>query len=353
MSICFEMIGKRHWTRHSTLFLRGLSLLFMVQTSLAQEALLSRNWGNGLRRTVVEFDVVDENENPVSEADASVVFIKSDSLAHVKSDHGRTDENGHLKMGGFSTGEVIFHFSKEGYYRTSGRVWFQRQGQVADEVCWEQDKRYGQNFWPEKDQNALCRKMPCRVIMKKVQNPHPMCAFDVDSAWPDDLERIGFDFEECDWVAPRGKGTRADIWFVKGHGEPDDSGAGHEDLKLDFGEPESGNGYICLERDYWSERGWLLDAPENGYEEKLVISPEGPFAKALAMGEKYLIVRIRVKRDEKGDIVSARYGVIRLVGHVPGRGGVTSASVHFDGWMNLQENERGLESTYTKYTTVR
>lgn len=344
------MAGQQFIRHAPTWWLHCFCVLCMLQSALAQEILPSRNWLNGLRRTVVEFDVVDENGNPISDADASVVFIKSDSLAHVKSDHGQTDGDGHLRMGGFSTGEVWFQFTKDGYYRTSGRVWFQRQGHVADGVSWEQDKLYGQNFWPETGQTGVLGEMPCRVVMKKVLDLHPMRAFDVDSVWPDDMETLGFDFEKGDWVPPRGKGEQADVWFSMVPGKPGVSGEACEDLEVKFGNPGSGNGYVCEERDYWSERGWLLVAPETGYEEKLLLSRDDEFAQALEHGEKYLVVRTRAKRDEEGNIVSVRYGLIPLLKLAPGR--LASTRIRFFGWMNLQDNERGLESTYAVPRTI-
>lgn len=109
-----RMAEKRCPGMHVTWFSRMLPLLFVLQAALAQEAMVSKNWLNGLRRTVVEFEVVDEEGNPVPDADASVVFVKNDSLYNAKGDHGRTDADGHWEMGGFSTGEVIFHFGKDG-----------------------------------------------------------------------------------------------------------------------------------------------------------------------------------------------------------------------------------------------
>lgn len=191
----------------------------------------------------------------------------------------------------------------------------------------------------------MCRKMLCQVVMKKTMAPHPMRTFDVDAAWPDDSDRLGFDLEECDWVAPRGQGKQADVWFAKASGNSGENGEPCECLGMQFGEPESGNGYICLERDCWSERGWLSVAPETGYEEKLTVSCNGTLANELAMGEKYLVVRTRVKRDEKGNIVSARYGLFRLIRLVPGKAGMAPASVCFFGWMNMQDNELSLENT--------
>lgn len=191
----------------------------------------------------------------------------------------------------------------------------------------------------------MCRKMLCQVVMKKTMAPHPMRTFDVDAAWPDDSDRLGLDLEECDWVAPRGQGKQADVWFAKASGNSGENGEPCECLGMQFGEPESGNGYICLERDCWSERGWLSVAPETGYEEKLTVSCNGTLANELAMGEKYLVVRTRVKRDEKGNIVSARYGLFRLIRLVPGKAGMAPASVCFFGWMNMQDNELSLENT--------
>jgi hypothetical protein len=326
------------------------SMAILQEDTLGQGALPPRIHLGALSKTVVEFEVSDEDGNPIPDADASVFFIKSDSLANLKSDRGRTGEDGHLRMGGFSTGEVWFQFTKDGYYRTGGRVWFQRQGHVADGVSWEQDKLYGQNFWPETGQTGMLREMPCRVVMKKVLDLHPMRAFDVDSVWPDDMESLGFDFEKGDWVPPRGKGEQADVWFSMVPGKPGASGEACEGLEVKFGNPGSGNGYVCEERDYWSERGWLLVAPETGYEEKLLLSRDDEFAQALEHGEKYLVVRTRAKRDEEGNIVSARYGLIRLLKLAPGR--LASTRILFFGWMNLQDNERGLESTYSVPRTV-
>lgn len=326
------------------------SMAILQEDTLAQGALLPRINPNALSKTVVVFEVSDEDGNPIPDAEATVFFIKSDSRENIRSDRGRTGGDGRLEMGGFSTGEVIFHFYKDGYYRTSGRVWFQRQELVADGLSWEQDKFYGQNFWPEPDQIGPLREMPCRVVMKKVLARHPMRAFDVDSAWPDDLETLGFDFEKGDWVPPRGKGEQADVWFSMVPGKADVSGEACEALEVKFGNPGSGNGYVCKERDYWSERGWLLVAPETGYEEKLLVPRDDAFAKALEHGEKYLVIRTRAKRDEEGNIVSARYGLVRVLNLAPGR--VASTRIRFFGWMNLQDNERGLESTYAVPRTI-
>jgi protocatechuate 3,4-dioxygenase beta subunit len=335
---------------HMTWCSWGLSLLFVLQAALAQKAMASKNWLNGLPRTVVEFEVVDEEGNPVPDATASVVFVKNDSLYNAKGDHGRTDADGRLAMGGFSTGEVIFNVAKDGYYRTYGRVWFQRHRHVADGTCWEMDKLYGQDFWPAENQAGKCHSMSCKVVLKKVRNPHPMLAFDVDTAWPPDMEEMGFDLEVGDWVVPKGKGKQVDVLFRRTtveNGIPGDCG---EQVKMVFGENGSGDGCICLDKEFWSERGWLVEAPENNYEEQFAVSEQSA---ELAAGEKYLVVRTRVIRDHKGNIVSARYGLIPQIRITRRKSLPAYTRIQFFGWMNTQNNERGLENTYLPFKPVR
>lgn len=282
----------------------------------------------------VQFSVTDEEGIPVPDAEATVYFVKDDALLSIKPRRGLTDEHGLFAAEGRSNGEAIFHFRHEGCYPTRGRIWFRRQNAPPDGGGWALDELYGQNFWPPTEMPDGTWKMQCHVVMKRVRQPHPMSALNVDRQPIPPDGSPGFDLVEGDWVAPDGKGKTEDIRFIWNDGYP----------VLSFGTPESGNGCLCLEKDFWSDRGQLQVAPEDGYMAELDLGESPGTRNGLATGAEYLIVRCRVQRDGNGNVASARYGLLTRLQctgawHAPG-----AIRIAFAGWMNPRDNELNLEN---------
>ena len=141
---------------------------------LGMAALLLNGACLGARMGTVKFSVVDEEGNPIPGALGEVGFITTDALLSIRPRRVRTDKNGQREIRGLSYGEVIFRFSREGYYTTNGRVWFRRWKSLPDGVVWQQDRNYGQNFWPTEDPGDDGPwVMSCPIVLKKTVKPHP------------------------------------------------------------------------------------------------------------------------------------------------------------------------------------
>jgi len=138
-------------------------------------------------------------------------------------------------------------------------------------------------------------------------------------------EPVGFDLFEGDWVAPHGKGKRADVFF---RGEKSFEGKlAHQDrkdyrttLEISFPHELDGiQGFLGPENLALASQLIVPHvAPVEGYQDRLeLLASRRPDGKDLNYRDdrQMYIFRVRTQTDEDGEIVQANYGFIhRYIG---------------------------------------
>ena len=150
-----------------------------------------------LPEACVTVQVVGEDGNPIQDAEAVVVFsgaAEKDPKAHdefgVK---GLTDANG--KFTAIAKARAWFDYiaTKQGYYRTQNAETY---------------------MFKDIEENRLVPWNPTlQLVLKKIGNPVPMYARERTVQMPVEDQKVGFDLQICDWVAPYGKGVNNDFMF--------------------------------------------------------------------------------------------------------------------------------------------
>ena len=162
---------------------------------------------------------------------------------------------------------------------------------------------------------------------------------------PENNKPIGFDLELGDWVAPYGKGITADFLFTLERKFISVTQDFDATLTLTF--PDDADGIQSVMSD---SSGSVLRvpslAPEDDYEPKLVLHMyrEGnkPMVGVLADPNQNYFFRVRTKKDDRGNIVSALYGKIQDgigwdIFHSP------TAQIQFSYYLNSKLNSRAME----------
>jgi hypothetical protein len=152
--------------------------------------------------------------------------------------------------------------------------------------------------------------------LRLIKNPVPMYVKSVDLKLPEKGDSIGFDFMAGDWVTPHGKGKVGDIKFTTSgylHRYDDYSTR----LQIEF--PNEGDGLMLIDiprKDHAERYEFRLDyeAPPSGYvgyyELSSAKSPDKPREVNMPKESANYYFRIRTKKDEDGNVVSALYGKI-------------------------------------------
>jgi hypothetical protein len=181
----------------------------------------------------VQLHVVDDEKQPVENAQVNMGFLLSKGSNSFK---GFTDKNGYIEASEHGLWGVGFAIRKAGYYTST--------------------KRAGKN----EDQNLT-------LILRKIKNPIAMYAKKVRLGFPKKKETYGFDFEKGDWVAPYGKGLKAQM-FVYFDGEFIERINHQGELKISF--PNQGDGLLAQNKPvYESEYKFPFYSELSGYKSKL------------------------------------------------------------------------------------
>lgn len=157
------------------------------------------------------------------------------------------------------------------------------------------------------------------VVLKRVRNPVPMYAKEINLVLPGEGERLAFDLVEGDWVAPFGKGKERDVEFCfEGQYQSKINYDGTVTLRF------LGDGSGLLPYDYDqssnSELKMPYEAPISGYiptwswRNARMTSSE-KFARSTFIDDMKIprgyIFRVRAVVDSEGKVVSAMYGKIQ------------------------------------------
>jgi len=188
------------------------------------------------------------------------------------------------------------------------------------------------------------------VEMKRIVNPIPLYAkiikLQKSKRIPEFGKPIGFDLMKADWVKPYGNGEESDFIFtinVKLGGMTREKfGYRIHDSSFHVGFSNDGDGIQSVYAE--PNKGSVLRlprlAPEQGYETCLTrksYSHKDGFFNEKRDDQNYFF-RVRTKKDEEGNIVSALYGKIHGELDWDWMGGV-----RFTYYLNPTPNDRNLE----------
>ena len=142
------------------------------------------------QKTKITFKIIDDENSIVTNAVVQSSFGKKWN----KWEYKNSDTNGNVVVSGKSGGELNYYVKKDGYYTTDGHYEFSGvDGIIIKDGKW-------QPWNPTVD-----------VVIKKIKNPIPMYAKQIEIEIPIKDKAIGFDFEKGDWVSPYGQGACSDI----------------------------------------------------------------------------------------------------------------------------------------------
>jgi len=299
-----------------------LSLLLLATTGCASERLYVR--------------VVDDEGKPVANATVKVGF----STSHVLFGGGhrsrassggnaeaRTDTNGNAVVKfNCQSSDFGWHVEADGYYRSeSHREHFKGEDVIIPPA-------FGFVKLHEHEKRG-------EAVLYRKKNPQPMYAYtrEKDVKSPIANGRYGFDLESFDWLPPHGKGKVADFYYVRER--PDETNmtkrvrynkSGYYQFKNgESGYPKLGDVVGRIEFD--ENCGAYIDEqtgcgsfpsthradPRREYIRSIPITivfcdqfRVWVYESTVVSGNEYMVIRSRVKCDEKGNIISANYSKI-------------------------------------------
>ena len=272
----------------------------------------------------VTLRVVDSNDKPVKKAELSSAFWGSDSSADVVVSEGATDTNGLFVAAGKTIHSMNYEIKKNGYYATRGQYWFLRKG----EDCVQADR-----WQPWNPTNT--------VVLKERRSSVAMYAKRVDEPVPVRDTPVGFDLEVGDWMAPHGNGKQPDLLFTYKATVQD---YWNGSLEFIIACTNQMDGFFRAQKDMSSDFRSAYEAPSSGYQPEIqfaFVTTTDRDLKVEKLGDtEYLAFRVRTVLDDKGNIVSARYGKI----YGPIEFGVGKEHhIRFSYYLNPTDNDRNLE----------
>jgi hypothetical protein len=240
--------------------------------------------------------VLDESGKLVSSAEVGASFTQPYGVNQgYKAEHKSaiTGSDGFVTFKGKTAGEVSYSARKEGYYVTYGQPINFRQRQVEGKSM----------------------KVKADLILRKVINPVPMYARNIEIVIPAPNTEFAFDLQEGDWVAPVGKGETPDF-RVRVTGYYRDATDYDSSLTITFS--NKGDGFIPFQAHprYGSALRLPHQAPEDGYK------PEWTWRKVRKHGQtssewinpsredQNYFYRVRTILDEQGRVIKTLYGKI-------------------------------------------
>lgn len=240
--------------------------------------------------------VVDDAGQPVANANAEMSWNVNRPDFTLASDkiEGVTDSNGVFRASHEANGSIGlgFYASKTGYYSS----------------------RTSYDLAHRKDNDAAKWNPVVTLLLKKMIHPIPMYAKYVEGGPPVMNERVGYDLLAGDWVAPRGKGSTADIFFT---GKLDEKSKEDFDYTLSITFPNTGDGiqnFTVSDLEKTSRLRSPQEAPADGFQSKIVKvmnrhPGQGTKTDMNNPNQNYFF-RIRTVCDEQGHIKSGLYGKI-------------------------------------------
>ena len=228
-----------------------------------------------------------------------------------------TDEEGIVRGSATSKADYLYYaaISPDGYYDTV---------QTRFEYSHQEDGK-----WQPDNQKF-------EVVLKRIKNPIPMYAKDVDQlmrqTFPGIARDCAFDFEIGDWVAPHGQGKIEDIVF---HVEIEREEEGNYRRKIRVFFVRKMDGLVRFEKEMNTGSRLRSDyqAPKEGYLNSisLVRTKVGHTITDSRNRNANYYFRVRTELDENGNLISANYGKIH------------GDFMYFIYYFNPTPNDRNLE----------
>ena len=250
--------------------------------------------------------VTDEKGSVVTNAQVHAGFVESIKPGwgwgggKEKKWQGVSDTNGLCVVKETCQGEAGVAAGKEGYYWSSGY------------------KLRFTNYVGTLTQTWQPWNPTVEVILKRIGQPIPMYAKWIrDVKIPADGQPVGFDLMRGDWVAPHGKGETADFIYTFHREVGGKTGSGYQihdtTLTITFSDDGDGIQSVLLPpRGGGSALRLPRETPEANYVTNLVKNAYEHADKSSAgtREDQNYFFRVRTKKDDKGNIVSALYGKI-------------------------------------------
>ncbi len=292
---------------------------------------------NAVARAKIVLRCIDQDGQAVSNAIVSSGVTLDGNPQTSTPIKGVTDKDGCFVVEGRSNGELGYRCSKEGYYDTweVKRLANFPEVYVAD-GCWQP---YG---------------MTNTVVLKRMINPVAMTVASWDSKdhhIPFVGKEIGFDFFDNDWTAPNGKGKCADLYVSF-----DWDGSKYQNYtgsKLTLVFKDAYSGVYKIKTDEFSKFKSPYHALTNGnFVQEMKFSylrgiKASETFNGQLKGDECLILRVRTKVDDDGNLVSAHYAKIygpMMFGYALESPG----SMEMRYYLNPNENDPNLEADTTK-----
>jgi hypothetical protein len=295
------------------------------------------------RGTNINIAVVDDNKNPIPEAETSVVFYRYHGSETVRK---KSDMKGKATISGEIQFDIAVVSHKEGYYES-------RLDHI--EVAKKQIPIYS-SFNVANGRYQYADDYSAQLELRKIINPIPMYAFSKEIIIPEMDKPIGYDLIEGDWVDPYGIGKRSDIILMM-QGYWNNRKDNSTTLTLTFS--NKGDGLILFKRHPTSNLKSPYEAPLEGYQpiKKWHISRKANPDKSNRLANDIVvrefdwnanyIFRIRTEIDEKGKVISALYG--KIYGDLEFAGYCEDGSwLKITYYANPNKNDRNLECDWRK-----
>lgn len=243
--------------------------------------------------------VIDDEGKPVPGAEARIGAERRSKEGESEGKgvfaEGVTDENGMFsgEVEAWNARRAGYRVQKEGYYG----VWLSYHAKQSKAGKWQP--------W----------NPTVEVVLKRKKNPVPMYVKRISERLPALDVAVGYDLVSGDWVAPYGRGKKADMLFL---GHLAQQGPNDFDWVLKVSFPAAGDGIqrfsvnpILGKEDY--QRLVLYDAPEGGYASEWVLKRSrkpGQGEQTTFDSNSGYYFRVCTELDRDGKVVKARYGKI-------------------------------------------
>ena len=345
----------------------------MNKTCIAMVFFALANAGCASERLYV--NVVDDEGCPVTNAIVRVGF----STSHVVfgGGHGGSRSSGHAEGRTDNDGNAVVKFS----CNTSDIGWgVEADGFYRSEIRREYFK--GENvlippafgYWKLSE-----HEKHGKIVLYRKKNPQPMYAYtrDIERKAPIANGRYGFDLEYFDWLPPYGNGKVADFYYVRDRKDIDNvntavlKNSTHKFMSYRKGTPNyPAEGDVVGRIEFedkcgmyvkkWTENEnfpstYGADTNERDVSEWpicIVAQQGGIWVREgnVIEADEYIVIRSRVKCDERGNIISANYS--KLLGPV-GFGSIVAVkesvfnprpndtNLEFDPEQNLYKGKKG------------
>ena len=276
-------------------------------------------------RGKITLHVVDSNGQDVPGAAIQGGFYNNGKSGYEIKE--KTGVSGRVTLENDCTGDLNFWIEKEGYYRTSNRYWFFKNG-----------------FDCVKRGRWLPWNPTLRIVLKEKRAPVSLAITQIDS-FLQVREPTGFDCVKGDWTQPHGKGDTADIAFHYDSVCDDTYRFLTNRLVITV---NHGGGFQILRGDAFSRFKSVYEAPDDGYTDTVECQFErsgSTIAKNITVTENdYIVFRIRRESGASDSSPIFRYGKIYNFRYGESLNKKGNGYIKFTHYFNPNPGDRNLEA---------